>query len=132
VGQQRVLLPFDEAALTARHAGVRALADLIEGVAEMPQDVELIEQDAGLRGVARGREPEGLPHVHHGEPEPGGLPRAQPGVELIQAGLGAIGPAEPDRPLPEEITDDDPVGVALADRDLVEPDDPGAGGPRAA
>jgi len=56
---------------------------------------------------------------------------AQPGVELIQARLGAIGPAEPDRPLPQEITDDDPVGVALADRDLVEPDDPRAGRPHA-
>jgi len=132
VGQQRVLLPLDEPALPPGHAGVLALADLIEGVAEMPQDVELVEQNAGLRGVARGGEPEGLPHVHHREPEPGRFPGAQPGVELIQARLGAIGPAEPDRPLPDEITDDDPIGVALADRDLVEPDDPGAGRPHAA
>jgi hypothetical protein len=42
VGQQRVLLPLDETPLTARHAGVLALADLIEGIAEMPQDVELV------------------------------------------------------------------------------------------
>jgi hypothetical protein len=42
VGQQRVLLPLDEPALPPGHAGVLALADLIEGVAEMPQDVELV------------------------------------------------------------------------------------------
>ena len=72
--------PLDEAALTARHAGVLTLADLIEGVAEMPQDVELVEQDAGLGGMARGREPEGLPHVHPPEPEPGRFPGAQPGT----------------------------------------------------
>src|SRR5439155_13614814 len=53
VGQQRVLLPFDEPALAARHAGVLALADLIEGVAQVAQDMELVEQDAGLASVAR-------------------------------------------------------------------------------
>jgi len=108
------------------------LRTLIEGVAEMTQDMELVEQDAGLRGVARGRETEGLPHVHDGEPEPRGVPGAEPGVELIQARLRAIRPAEPDRPLADEIADDDAVGVPLADRDLVDPDDLRAGRPGAA
>jgi len=132
VGEQRVLLPLDEPALAPRDAGVLALADLIEGVAEMTQDMELVEQDAGLRSVARGREPEGLPHVHDGEPHPGGFPRAEPGVELVQARLGAIGPAEPDRASPDEIADDDAVGVPLANRDFVDPEDPRAGRPGAA
>ena len=85
VGEQGVLLPFDEPALPPGHAGVLALADLIEGLAEMPQNVELVEQDAGLRGVARGRAPEGFPHVHDREADPGRFPRTEPSVELIQA-----------------------------------------------
>ena len=132
VRQQGVLLPLDEPALPPGHAGVLALADLIEGVAQMAQDVELVEQNAGLGGVARGREAKGFPHVHHREPQAGGLPGAEPGIELIQARLGAIRPAEPDRPLPEEVADHDAVDVALLDRDLVEPDDPRARRPRPA
>jgi hypothetical protein len=33
------------------------------------------------------------------ESQAGGFPRAEPGVELFQARLGAIGAAEPDRPM---------------------------------
>src|ERR687891_2528041 len=54
MGQQGVLLPLDEAALAPGHTRVLALADLIEGVAQMAQDMELVEQDAGPRSVARG------------------------------------------------------------------------------
>ena len=97
----------------------------------MAQDVELVEQDAGLRGVPRGHDAKGFPHVHHGEPEPGGFPRAGPGVELLQTRLGAIGPTEPDWPVPDEIADDDAIDVPLLDRHFVEPDDPGAGRPPA-
>src|SRR5437660_1350245 len=132
VGQQRVLLPFDEPPLAARHAGVLALADLIEGVAQVAQDMELVEQDAGLGSVARRRQPKGFPHVHDGEAQPRSFPRAEPRVELIQARLRAIRPAKPDRPLPDEIADDDAVGVPLADRDLVDPDDLWARRPGAA
>jgi hypothetical protein len=80
-------------------------------------------------GVARGRQPEGLPPVHDGEPQPRGFLRAQPGVELIQTRFGAIRPAKPDGPLPDEIADDDAVGMSLADRDFVEPNNPRAGRP---
>src|SRR5229473_1759380 len=51
VRQQGVLLALDESALPPGHARVLALADLVEGVAQMAQDVELVEQDTGLRGV---------------------------------------------------------------------------------
>src|SRR5229473_3602388 len=85
VGQQGVLLPLDEPALPAGDAGVLALADLVEGGAQMAQDVELVEQDAGPRSVLRGREAEGLPHVHDHEAKVSGFARAEPRVELVQA-----------------------------------------------
>src|SRR5712691_1521707 len=84
VGEQGVLLPRDEPALPAGYPRVLALADLVEGLAQMAQDMELVEQDAGLRGLARRRDTEGFPHVHHRESEPRGFPRAEPRVELIQ------------------------------------------------
>jgi len=48
---------------------------------------------------------------------------AEKRVELIQARFAAIAAAEPDRSMAFEVADHDPVGVALADRDLVETDD---------
>src|SRR3972149_4699931 len=129
MGQQGVLLALDEPALPPGHAGVLALAHLVEGVAQMAQDVELVEQDAGLRGVPRGGQAKGLPHVHDGEPNPRRLARAQPRVELVQARLRTILTPKPDRALPDQVADDDAVGVALLDRDLVEPDHPRPGRP---
>src|SRR5712691_1668592 len=131
VRQQGVLLALDEPALPPGHAGILALADLVEGVAQMAQDVELVEQDAGLRGVPRGRQAKRLPHVHDGEPNPRRLPRAQPRVELVQTRLRAILAPKPDRALPDQVADHDAVGVALLDRDLVEPDHPWPGRPGA-
>ena len=57
--------------------------------------------------------------------------RAEPGKELVQARLGAVLAAEPDRSPPFQIADDDAVAVPLADGDLVDADDPwsGAAGP---
>jgi hypothetical protein len=52
-----------------------------------------------------------------------------PRIELIQAGLRAILAPKPDRAVPDEIADDDAVGVAPLDRHLVEPDHAGAGRP---
>jgi len=48
-----VLLTLDEPALPPGYAGVLALAHLVEGVAEMAQDVKLVEQDAA---TSRSRE----------------------------------------------------------------------------
>src|SRR5713101_451076 len=132
VGQQGVLLALDEAALTARQPGVLALADLIERVAQMAQDVELVEQDAGLGGVACRRQAKRLPHVHDDEANPRGFARAEPRVELVQARLRAIGAAKPDRVTTDQVADDDAVGLALLDRDLVEAEYPWPGCPRPA
>jgi len=64
--QQRVLLALDEAPVLAREAGVLALAYDVQSLTEVAQHVELVEEDAGLRGVALCGVPERLPHVHHG------------------------------------------------------------------
>ena len=89
----------------------------------MTENVELVEQNAGLRSEARGREAKGFPHVHHRKSQAGGFSRAEPGIELLQARPGAISTAEPGRTLPRELADHDAVGLALLDRDLVDPDD---------
>ena len=95
----------------------------------MPQDVELVVDDAGLRGVAgpeRGGA-EGLPHVDDDEPDSPGFPGAEPVVEGVEAGFGAVGSAEPDGSAANEIADDDAVGVPRADGQFVDADDLGAG-----
>ena len=70
------------------------------------------------------RQPKRLPHVHHREPNARVLPLAQPGVELAHARLRAILAAKPDRTTTQEVTDHDPIGVTLPDRDLVNANHP--------
>ena len=106
----------------AVEAGVLGLADLVEGVAEVAQDVELVEQDGGLGCVAGGRVAKRLPHVHDRQADLAGLLFPDKSVEPVHARLGAILAAEPDRPMPFQIADHDAVGVSLADRQLVDAD----------
>src|SRR6516165_9202661 len=122
--QQGVLLPLDVAAALPRQAGVFALADLIQRLLQMAQHVELVEDDQGLGGVPllEGAVPERLPHVHDRQPDFRGLLGAQPGVEQVQAGLRAVRAAEPDRPAQQQVADDDPVAVPLADGNLIDAD----------
>src|SRR5262245_25278905 len=127
--EQRVLLAFDEAVVVAGDAGIFALADLVQGLAQVTEHVELVVEDASLRRVARlerGRA-ECLPHVHDREADFPALFGAEPGIELVQALLGAVRAAEPDWPAADQVADHDPVGVALADADLVDADDRGGG-----
>ena len=65
----------------------------------------------------------GLPHIHDGETNAFGLLFTEKSIELVHARLAPIVPAEPDRPASFQIADHDPVGVALADRDLVDAND---------
>jgi len=51
--QQRVLLALDEAPILAAETGVLGLSHLVERFAEMTHDVELVEQDRGLRSLRR-------------------------------------------------------------------------------
>lgn len=51
VREQDVFLTLDEGALVTCNAGIFCLADFIEGLAEVTQNVELVEQDGGIRGM---------------------------------------------------------------------------------
>jgi len=97
------------------------------------EDVELVVDDPGLRGVPllEGGLAGRLPHVHHGPADLAAFRRARPGEELVQDRLGAVLSAEPDRPPPLQVADDDAVAVAPADGEPVDADDPrrGAAGP---
>ena len=97
-------------------------------VAQVPQDMELVEDDLGLRGVAglERRGAEGLPHVHDGQADSPGFLGAEPGIEGIHAGFGAVGAAEPDGPAAQQVADDDAVRVPGADGEFVDADDLGS------
>src|SRR5260370_14797677 len=69
-----------------------------------------------------GGQTERLPHVHDRQPIVRPLPLAEPSVKLAHARLRAVLAAEPDRPTANKVTDHDPVAVAFADRNLVNPD----------
>src|SRR6516164_8258253 len=69
------------------------------------------------------RQPKRLPHIHHSEANTRALRLAKPGVELRHAGFRSVRAAKPDRPTPQKIADHDPIGMTLADRNLVDPDD---------
>jgi hypothetical protein len=118
--------PLDEAPILAAEAGVFGLAHLIERLAEMADDVELVEQDRGLRRFVLRDVAERLPHVHHGELDFAALSGPQPVVERRHAGLGTICATEPDRSFANQVADHDAIAVALADRDLVDADRAGA------
>src|SRR5215467_5289050 len=120
--QQIVLLALDEAPILAAEAGVFGLAHLIERLAEMAHDVELVEQDRGLWRFILRDIAERLPHVHHGEPDFTALFRAQPIVERRHAGLGTIRAAEPDRSFADQVADHDAIAVAFANRELIDAD----------
>src|ERR1700704_275494 len=122
--QQGVFLALDVAPVAAGKPRVLALADRIQGFAQMAQDVELVEQNRGLRRMRLRRQAERFPHVHHGKAKARALPRAEPGVEGAHARLRAVLAAEPDRPPANEVADHDAVGVTFANRNLVEADRP--------
>ena len=103
---------------------VLALAHLVEGIAEVTDDVELVEQDVRLRcvlGLQR-RRTERLPHVHHGQPDALAHRRSEALVELVHAGLGAVLATEPDGSSTLEVAHHNAVGVALLDGHLVDAD----------
>ena len=129
--QEGVLLALDEPAFRPGESGVFALADLVHGLLQMAQDVELVVDDQGLRGVAllEGGVAERLPHVHDRQADFAAFLGAEPGEELVQARLGAVLAAEPDGPAADQVADHDAVAVPLADGDLVDADRPGGGVP---
>ena len=75
---------------------------------------------SGAWGLGRGSKR--LPHVHDSHSNTLAFPGPQPLEELVHARLGAILAAKPDGPPSYQVTHDDPVGVPLPDRDLVDAD----------
>ena len=73
-------------------------ANLIHRVGQMAQHVEFVEQNLGLRRVRLHRVAEGLPHVHHGQSNPGRLLGAQVDKEAVQVGFGPACAHDPDGP----------------------------------
>ena len=51
--EQRVLLALDEPPILPRQPAVLGLAHLVQRLTEMPQHMELVEQDGGVRCVLR-------------------------------------------------------------------------------
>jgi len=121
-GQERVLLAFDEAPFLARDPRVLALSDLVEGFAQMTQDMELVEQNGRLRSMALGGVAERFPHVHNRDLDTAGFPLSEPLVEGSHALLGTVDASKPDGPSTHQVADHDPVAVLFSDRDLVDPD----------
>jgi len=134
-GEQGVPLPLDERPVFSRQTPVLGPAHLVQGLAQVPHHVELVEQDRRLRGVRLlpGGLQERLPHIHDRDLDLLALLGAQPRIEGVHGGLRAVHTPEPDRALPDQIGDHDPVGVPLLDRHLVDADDlrpRGAGTPQ--
>src|ERR1700690_2050628 len=97
----------------------------------MRQDMKLVVQDRGLRGIAllECRVAERLPHIHDRQADFAAVLRAQPGEELVEARFGAIVATKPDGPAPLQVADHDAILVPLGNGDLVDADDLGAGVP---
>ena len=121
--QQGVFLPLDKLPCRSGQTGVFALAHLVHRLSQVTHDVKFVEQYRRLRHVPAGRIRKGLPHIHDDEANPPALLRPQPLVKLIQAGFRAVPTAKPDRSLPQQIADDNSIGLPLANGNLIDPDD---------
>jgi len=130
VRQQRVALAFDERPILAGEAVVLAPTHFVEGVVEVPHDVELVVNHPRIGDVLRDRVEERLPHIHGHQLDAAGLARPQPLKEEVEIFFAASATADPDRTATIQVADDDAVVVPLADRDLVHADNAGSGDPR--
>src|SRR5207244_5745845 len=83
--QQRVFLPLDVAPPATLQPGIFALANLIQGLAQMAHDMEFVEQNRRLWRIGIRRQTEWLPHVHHRQANARAVPLAKPVVELAHA-----------------------------------------------
>src|SRR5665811_487208 len=84
------------APLAALEPAILALANRIQGFAQMADDMELIEQNRRLRRMRIRRQSKRLPHVHDRQANARTLLLAEPGVELAHARLRPVLAAKPD------------------------------------
>ena len=120
-----VPLSLDEGFVLSRQTPVFGTANFVDSLPKMAHDVELVEQNCRLRGVSlllRGLH-ERLPHVHDRDLDPLALLGSKPLVEGVHGSFRAVHTPEPDGALADQVGHNDPVGVPLADRHLVDPDD---------
>jgi hypothetical protein len=127
VGEQGVALSLDESTVLGGEAAVLTTANLVERVAEVAHDVELVEDHARLGCMAPERGATGLPPVHGGELDARRFLGTQRGKEAVHGGFGAALAADPDGPPAVEVANDDAVLVSLPDGDLVHADRPRCG-----
>ncbi len=91
----------------------------------MTHDMELVKDDPGLRCVVHDRVPERLPHVNRRQLDAGTLFLAQRLEKQVDVSLFSAFTTDPDRALPIQVTDDDPVVMSFTDGDLINTDGPG-------
>ena len=91
----------------------------------MAHDMELVIDDACIRCVFHDRVAERLPHIHRRQLDAGALFLAQRLEKQIDVSLFSAFTTDPDRTLPIQVTDDDPVVMSFADGDLINTDGPG-------
>ena len=91
----------------------------------MAHDMELVIDDACIRCVFHDRVAERLPHIHRRQLDAGTLFLAQRLEKQIDVSLFSAFTTDPDRTLPIQVTDDDPVVMSFADGDLINTDGPG-------
>src|SRR5208282_3933156 len=127
--QQCVPLPLDETAVLPCDASVFLFAHLVDCLAQMVEDVELVVQDGRPRGMPWlvGGLAKRFPHIHNRQADFSAFLGAQPGEELVQVRHGTIVAAEPDGPAPLQVADHDAVLMPLGDGDLVDANDPRSG-----
>src|SRR5246127_2793435 len=107
--EQRVFLALDVAPLAILDPGILALADRIQGLPQMADDMELVEQNRRLWRMRIRRQAERLPHVHDGEANTRTLLLAEPGVKLAHARLRTGHATKPHRPPAHKVADHGPV-----------------------
>ena len=121
--QKRIALPFDETLILGGYPGVFPASNLVEGVRQVLEDMELVKDDFGLWSVALQRVPERFPHVHDRQAQGAVPPGSHSVEEPVHILFGAAQLlAHPDRPLLIQIGDHNGVTMALADRDFIDAD----------
>ncbi len=125
VGQENELLAGQQPSQGLPQAFELLLSHFVDGVQEMPDHVEFVVDDLGLGTMGQKALPKGLPHVHHAMRDQTGPVFSEPPPERLQtlllASLHDIQELRAPRAL--QGADHRPVGLHLADADLVEPQD---------
>ena len=121
--QKRIALPFDETLILGGYPGVFPASNLVEGVRQVLEDMELVKDNFGLWSVALQRVPERLPHVHDRQAQgavPPGSHSVEEPVHILFGTTQLL--AHPYRPLLIQVGDHNGVTLALADRDFIDAD----------